>query len=560
MRSLALVLLISHVPIGRCIDNGLGRTPPLGWTSWTSAWGNPNQTFMEKSIDALVTKGDGKISLSSLGYVHAGLDDGWQACGTGWNGSFHDASGRPLVNRTRFPNMTAMTAYGRARGINVGWYLNNCLCAEHGWTDPTMVTAHFEADVAALRSYGFDGAKFDACGQFTNLTRWEELINATTHPMMIENCHWGGDAPYINKSTGDLWCPYNIYRSGMDIVPNDWTSFMLNLNSMVKFLNSDPPLSRPGCWAYPDSVQTGSYLRIEEDRSNFGAWCITSAPLILGMDVTSSAALARVWDIVTNKEAIAVNQQWAGHPGRLVRQVTRQLPIQFVHARECNGSAKQQDWSWVPASGAPDSGGAIRSKSTNLCADAWSHHLTMEPCTGNVSQQFVFNEASGTIKAPAYPTSDGKLNGCLDVSGKVGPTVQLTKCYGTPNDAFEFHVDGVWADKGSAQPYPKRCMQVEHGFTIEAQLWAKPQPRGAVAVFALNAGSATTVALEISLEKDLGLPAAGTYGVRDIWSHVARPDALPGSGVLLTGPIKNHDSKFFLLTPQSSMTSDMAYV
>jgi hypothetical protein len=30
-----------------------------------------------------------------------GLDDNWQACGAGVRGSFHDANGRPLVNRSR---------------------------------------------------------------------------------------------------------------------------------------------------------------------------------------------------------------------------------------------------------------------------------------------------------------------------------------------------------------------------------------------------------------------------------------------------------------------------
>ena len=42
-------------------------------------------------------------SLADLGYVSAGVDDGWQACGAGVQGSFHDAEGRPIVNTTRFP-------------------------------------------------------------------------------------------------------------------------------------------------------------------------------------------------------------------------------------------------------------------------------------------------------------------------------------------------------------------------------------------------------------------------------------------------------------------------
>jgi len=30
-------------------------------------------------------------------------------------------------------------------------------------------------------------------------------------------------------------------------------------------------------------------------------------------------ATDKIWDIITNREAIAINQAWAGHPGRLVK-------------------------------------------------------------------------------------------------------------------------------------------------------------------------------------------------------------------------------------------------
>ena len=55
----------------------------------------------------------------------------------------------------------------------------------------------------------------------------------------------------------------------------------------------------------------------------FGMWAIVSAPLVLSFDVTKRDAdggltLDRVWPIITNKEAIAVNQRWDGSPGRLL--------------------------------------------------------------------------------------------------------------------------------------------------------------------------------------------------------------------------------------------------
>lgn len=56
-----------------------------------------------------------------------GLDDGWQACGKGVNGSFHDINGVPLINTQLFPNMTALTAYAHSKDIKASFYSNNCI-------------------------------------------------------------------------------------------------------------------------------------------------------------------------------------------------------------------------------------------------------------------------------------------------------------------------------------------------------------------------------------------------------------------------------------------------
>lgn len=54
-------------------------------------------------------------------YARAGLDDNWQACHAGRNGSFHDKDGMPLINKTLFPDMAGMVAYGHKMGLKVGW-------------------------------------------------------------------------------------------------------------------------------------------------------------------------------------------------------------------------------------------------------------------------------------------------------------------------------------------------------------------------------------------------------------------------------------------------------
>ena len=47
------------------------------------------------------------------------------------------------------------------------------------------------------------------------------------------------------------------------------------------------------------------------NRHPAGAWAIISAPLYLSFDLRSRAQLDRVWPLVTNREALAVNQNWS---------------------------------------------------------------------------------------------------------------------------------------------------------------------------------------------------------------------------------------------------------
>lgn len=89
--------------------------PPLGWSSWYAfgGCGQVSQTKMEQTFEKLVNRsvviGSNK-SLHDVGYQFANLDDGWQDCGQGVNGGFHDKDGVPMMNPTTFPNVTAMTA------------------------------------------------------------------------------------------------------------------------------------------------------------------------------------------------------------------------------------------------------------------------------------------------------------------------------------------------------------------------------------------------------------------------------------------------------------------
>ena len=56
-------------------------------------------------------------------------------------------------------------------------------------------------------------------------------------------------------------------------------------------------------------------LNLVESRTHFALWCIVSSPLILGFDPANKTNLDAVWPIITNREAIAIDQDYAGFSG-----------------------------------------------------------------------------------------------------------------------------------------------------------------------------------------------------------------------------------------------------
>ena len=420
----------------------------MGWRSWNPYGVDVSQEKLMRVIDIVVERKrvvDGKAaSLLDSGYLNVGLDGGWERCGSDkYRLKYHDTSGKPMVN-DRFPDLHDFVEYGHKAGVHMGWYHNVCECPELQ-LHPQEELSIYRGDVDAILKAGFDSVKFDACGQLNNMTRWANLLNASARPVMLENCHWGycdGDRSLLNgnpamfdrgdsscperRPDGSVYCPFHFFRTSMDI-NKDSETWIRNLQTAVRFLDPEKPLAGRGCWAYPDMLEVGYLGSFSWNRAHFGAWVIISAPLVLGLDLLDSDLVDSVWSIITNREAIQVNQRWAGHPGRLVR-------------------------SWTPA---------------------------------------------GARKSNDWPN--------------------------TPNGGVKYEA-------------PLDAMQI----------WAKPQPEGAVAVFVVNAdASSSSLDFAISLS-ELGIqPGITRVMVRDIWNQRDLDIATDE----LTGRVQARDSVFFLLTP-----------
>jgi alpha-galactosidase len=310
--------------------NSLGLTPLRGLRTWNSVRGDINQSFLQAQVDGLLAPiaAGGGGSLFDAGFTDVGIDDAWEACGAGVNGSYHNASGWPLVNLARFPDLAGLTAYARARNVTMSWYGNACGC---GRQERTLAEPHYAQDAAALVQYGFSGLKVDSCGNEYNMTAWAAALNATGVPILLENCN--DDHPFrpTPLPSGGVDCPYNHYRTSIDGAPN-FRSTMWNVLQTLPFL----AVSSPGCFAYSDMTTLGSpapdhmsdpafvancngtRLSAAEARAQFAAFALLSSPLVLGFDAANASERAQWGPIVTHARTLAFNAAWDGEAGRLV--------------------------------------------------------------------------------------------------------------------------------------------------------------------------------------------------------------------------------------------------
>lgn len=188
------------------------------------------------------------------------------------------------------------------------------IIAEQKWN----VGHKSKGDVEALIEFNFDSWKLDGCGAENDLVRFNQLIQELAdRPILVENCH--GRDPHYKPDRSlppAIGCPYNLYRTSVDIMPS-YGSVMHNLGTVEKFRSANE--SYPGCWAYPDMLQVGvrHALTLQETRSHFGAWAIVSSPLVLSHDVNDDNVTDFIWDIISNREVLAVNQAYVGDSGGL---------------------------------------------------------------------------------------------------------------------------------------------------------------------------------------------------------------------------------------------------
>lgn len=94
------------------------------------------------------------------------------------------------------------------------------------------------------------------------MASWAERFAAEGRDLLVESCGNGpeGTNPKKDPTPMQPWvdmledsCPFSFYRVSIDVAPQ-WESTIFNANRAVPYLGAQP-LSRQGCYAYPDMVR-----------------------------------------------------------------------------------------------------------------------------------------------------------------------------------------------------------------------------------------------------------------------------------------------------------------
>jgi alpha-galactosidase len=288
------------------LDNGLARTPPMGWNSWNHFGCDVSARLIRETADAMAANG-----MRDAGYHYVVIDDCWQVA--------RDKGGRLVADSARFPGgIKPLADYVHAKGLKFGIYTDAGRKTCQG--RPGSYGSE-DLDARTFAEWGVDYVKVDWCyaeglDAPTQYTRVRDALARSGRPIVFSICEWGSHAPWDwGPATGNLW------RSTGDI-EDTWASMLGNLDISAQHASA----ARPGAWNDPDMLEVGNGgMTDDEYRAHMSLWAVMAAPLIAGNDVRAMSPATR--EILLNPEVIAVDQDSLGVQGTLVAERAPELQV-----------------------------------------------------------------------------------------------------------------------------------------------------------------------------------------------------------------------------------------
>ncbi len=312
------------------IGDQICLTPPMGWNSWNC---------FADAVDAEKVFAQAKVlsedGLLKHGWTYVNIDDTWQGSRSGPdlalqpNGKFPDIKG--LCDRIHALGLKAgiystpwATSYagfngGSSDSADGKWAPPEASRVRHFDGNPPYAIAahHFAAaDAKQFAAWGFDYLKYD----------WFPLTIPDVAEMSAALKNSGRDIIYSlsNRAIFEHAAEYaklaNCWRTTDDIT-DTWASMHGIGFSQDRWAD----LAGPSHWNDPDMLVLGtvgwghprqSRLTPDEQYTHMTLWCLLSAPLLIGTDLTKIDAFTH--NLLCNDEVLAVDQDALGHQAVMI--------------------------------------------------------------------------------------------------------------------------------------------------------------------------------------------------------------------------------------------------
>lgn len=350
--AVVMVLLMGlAVPNAGAEDNGLERTPVLGWSSWSFLRKHPTAENMKAQALALHNSG-----LQKLGYEYVNLDDFWYQC-PGPQGPNVDAYGRWITDPSIFPpqgdtdGIKLVADYIHSLGMKFGIYVTPGISKqavkkntqikgtsytaaqiaepavkENNYNCKGMVRIDYSKPgaqeftnswVDMLAAWDVDYIKIDGMtnNNAADVKAWSDAIRQSGRPMVLDVTQ--GDfttalTPTLMKYANqwefapDVEC-YKCEKGGSSYPLTSWTDVAKRFDYVAEW----QPYAGPGGFNDYDSVEVGNGsgdgLTPDERQTQISLWALGASSFILGVDMTHLDP-TDLEKYLKNAEVLAVDQ------------------------------------------------------------------------------------------------------------------------------------------------------------------------------------------------------------------------------------------------------------
>jgi alpha-galactosidase len=337
-------------PLKIVIGDQIALTPPMGWNSW-NCWGS--QVSQEKVLQS--AHGMADSGLINHGWTYINIDDAWQAAERG--GEFHAIQGNE-----KFPDMKALCDEVHGLGLKVGIYstpwtisyaghIGGSSLSEDGHLEkPTLPKKgnvnkkilpwaigkyHFAtSDAKQWAAWGIDYLKYDwNPNELPETKEMYDALNAAGRDVVLS---LSNNTPFANIS--ELSPIASCWRTSGDIRDN-WDSMSKKGFGEDKW----EPYCHPGHWNDPDMLVVGTVgwgkphptgLTPDEQYTHISLWCLVSAPLLIGCDMSKMDDFTV--SLLSNDEVLAIDQDSLGKQATTVSKHDNAI----VYAKDLEDGSK----------------------------------------------------------------------------------------------------------------------------------------------------------------------------------------------------------------------------